>query len=146
MEFDNKKIEPTFTFQMGMPGSSYGIEIAERMGIEKKIIKDASSNLNQKSFDMEELIKRINEKEKEITKKIADLNQQNLELIDEKLAFDKIKKEIKEKKKKIKQEELLETKKYILSYRKKIEGLIENIKKNNADKLSIKETKSFIKI
>ena len=144
MEFDNKKIEPTFIFQMGMPGSSYGIEIAQRMGIDKKIIKDARLNLNQKSFDMEELIKRINEKEKEITKKLDSLNKRNLELTDEKIVFDKIKNEMEERKKKIRQEELSESKKYILSYRKKIEHLIENLKQTNADKLSIKETKDFI--
>ena len=144
MDFDNKKIEPTFIFQMGMPGSSYGIEIAARMGIHRKIIEDASLNLNQKSFEMEKLIKKINDKDKELTKKIDDLNSKGIDLSNKEIALNKIKTELDEKKKKIRGQELSESKKYILSYRKKIEGLIENIKRANADKLSIKKTKEFI--
>lgn len=144
MEFDNKKIEPTFIFQMGMPGSSYGIEIAERMGINQKIIKDASQNLNQKSFEMEKLIKNISDKEKEITNKIEILNKESIKVENEKITLNQVKKDLEEKKKKIRQVELSESKEYLLGYRKKIEALIENIKHTNANKITIKETKNFI--
>ena len=62
MEFDDKEIKPTYVFRYGVPGSSYGIEIAQRMGINKKIISEASKNLNHRSFDLEELIKRLDKK------------------------------------------------------------------------------------
>ena len=144
MEFDNKKIEPTFTFQMGMPGSSYGIEIAQRMGINKKIIKDASSNLNKESFKMETLIKKINNKEKELTKKIDVYNKKNETLKEEERHTSEIKRSLDNQKKEIKRQELTESKNHIVSYRKEIENLIEDIKRNNANKSSIKRTKDFI--
>ena len=144
MEFDNKKISPTFIFKMGLPGSSYGIEIANRMGIEKKIITDASSNLNNNSFKMEELIKKINQKEKIIVEKIFELNQQSDKLKKERTVFNSAKKELEGKIKEIKEEELLDSKEYIKSYRKKIESLIENIKRTNASRESIKQIKSFV--
>ena len=144
MEFDNKKIQPTFIFQMGVPGASYGIEIAERMGVDNKIIKDANLNLNQQSFTMETLIKKLNDKQKKITKKIDDLNKQRNIIESEKKIFNDMKQTLEKEKKQAKQKELSESKEYILSYRKKIESLIENIKHENANKLSIKNTKKFI--
>ena len=52
MEFDDKNIKPTFIFRMGIPGSSYGIEIAQRMGLESEIISNATNNLSNKSFNL----------------------------------------------------------------------------------------------
>ena len=144
MEFDNKKIKPTFIFHMGIPGSSYGIEIAERMGIDKKIIKNASLNLNKESFKMDNLIKQINSKEIELTEKINDFKRKHKKLEEEKVIANQTKINLEKEKKEIKREKLSESKKYILSYRKEIENLIENIKRTNADKLSIKKTKKFI--
>ena len=80
MEFDNEKIIPTYIFKYGIPGSSYGIEIAQRMGINKKIIEAASTNLDRKSFEMENLIREINTKQKMLEAKLieVDLLRKNL--------------------------------------------------------------------
>jgi DNA mismatch repair protein MutS2 len=56
MEFDREKLQPTFRLMMGVPGASYGIEIASRLGLSPEVIKDARSRIDSKSVQLEELI------------------------------------------------------------------------------------------
>ena len=37
MEFDTQKLRPTFVFRAGVPGSSYAVEIARKLGLSKSI-------------------------------------------------------------------------------------------------------------
>ena len=144
MEFDEKNIEPTFIFIQGIPGSSYGIEIANRMGINKEIIVDASKKLDNKSFKMENLIREINTQQKELKIKLSEIDLIKKELANKEREAEKIKKEFSKKNSEISRDQKTELRKEILRYRKKIESLVENIKKNNANKQSIKEAKKFI--
>jgi DNA mismatch repair protein MutS2 len=66
MEFDHQHLRPTFVFQPGIPGSSYAVEIARRLGLSKKITDRAWVLLDQK--------------ERDITNLIADLNRKSVEL------------------------------------------------------------------
>ena len=144
MEFNEETICPTFILKQGVPGPSYGIEIAQRMGIDKKIVKDASKNLNKKSFEMENLIRTINIKQKKLDEKINTINLKE-GLLSKKIDdIETLKKNLDEQNKKIKKEQNKIIEKEIKPYRKKIELLVENIKNKNAEKSAIKEAKKFI--
>ncbi len=41
LAFDQKTLQPCFRFQMGIPGSSYAFEIAQRFGLDESIIQEA---------------------------------------------------------------------------------------------------------
>jgi len=56
MEFDREKLQPTYRLMMGVPGASYGIEIASRLGLSPEVISDARSRIDSKSVQLEELI------------------------------------------------------------------------------------------
>ncbi|MBI4725756.1 endonuclease MutS2 [candidate division TA06 bacterium] len=56
MEFDREKLQPTYRLIMGVPGASYGIEIASRLGLSPEVISDARSRIDSKSVQLEELI------------------------------------------------------------------------------------------
>ena len=144
MEFDEKNIQPTFIFKMGIPGSSYGIEIASRMGIDKNIITGASNNLSNKSFQMENLIASINSKQKKIEEELIELNLIRNELNEKEKDINRIKSELLKKSKEITDNRDSKLREEVLSYRKRIELLVENIKKNEAGKESIKEAQQFI--
>jgi len=144
MEFDNDKIEPTYTFKLGSPGSSYGIEIAQRMGINKNIIKDASKNLNQESFRMEQLLKETSDNHKKSLKELENSKNKNLEIAIKEKKIKESNKELNQKIIEFKNMNLTDSNDLLISYRKKIEAIIENIKINNANKESIKQAKEYI--
>ncbi|MDP1677776.1 MAG: endonuclease MutS2 [Bacteroidota bacterium] len=56
MEFDQETLLPTYRFKIGLPGSSYALEIAQRLGVNEKIILNARSMLGEQKAKLEQLI------------------------------------------------------------------------------------------
>ena len=112
MLFDEKEIKPLYKFVMSLPGKSYGVMIAKKIGLNKNVIKDAISILNNQLKDnaeynisilTNEIIKnkKLNDELKEKIniedKKIKELNKNN-EVLQGKLKnFDNEMQNIKEK-------------------------------------------------
>ena len=144
MEFDSHRIEPTYILRVGSPGSSYGIEIAERMGLDKSIIKNASKSLNKESFKMERLLSEISNNHKKSLEELSQLKEKKRQIIIKEDKLNSRKKKLDEDLAKHKENTLLDSNKFLLSYRKKIELIIEKIKANNANKESIKEAKEYV--
>jgi len=56
MEFDQATLTPTFNFRFGVPGSSYALEIARRLGLSPAIISDAEKMAGEQKSRLEKLI------------------------------------------------------------------------------------------
>ena len=61
MAFDQKTLCPTYRFQMGIPGSSYAFEIAERLGISNAIVKESKKLLGEERGKLDRLIFHLEE-------------------------------------------------------------------------------------
>lgn len=60
MLFDEEKLLPTYKYKYLAPGKSYGIEVATRYGINKKVIEEARNELkNQKDNQFENLLSEL---------------------------------------------------------------------------------------
>ena len=69
MLFDEESLSPTYLFKLGSPGRSYGIEVAERYGVDPQIISHAKSFLNKSgSSSSDNLILILNKKVEEVSK------------------------------------------------------------------------------
>jgi DNA mismatch repair protein MutS2 len=70
MEFDLQTLEPTYRLRVGIPGSSYAIEIARRYGFPQKLIDMAKNYIGSEKDRLEDLIltleKRLQEAEQKI--------------------------------------------------------------------------------
>jgi DNA mismatch repair protein MutS2 len=56
MEFDQETLLPTYRFKLGVPGSSYALEIAQRLGIQDSVISEAKSLVGHQQTKLEQLI------------------------------------------------------------------------------------------
>ena len=56
MAFDQETLRPTYRFQMGIPGSSYAFEIAERLGVPKDVVTDARHLVGDERGQLDRLI------------------------------------------------------------------------------------------
>ena len=63
MLFNQETLEPTFKLSIGMPGSSFTFEVAEKNGIPLELIARAKSKLDSKKVDMDKLLSAL-QKEK----------------------------------------------------------------------------------
>ncbi len=59
MLFDMKNISPSYQLKIGKPGSSYGLEIAQRIGLPKKIVARAKELVGSKQIKVEDLLNSI---------------------------------------------------------------------------------------
>lgn len=75
MAFDEKNLQPQYKLIIGKPGSSYTFSIAERIGMDKKLIQRARNLVEEDHFRLDKLLNRaeqdlqqVQQKEKELQK------------------------------------------------------------------------------
>ena len=61
VELDPRTLSPTYRLTVGLPGRSYALTIAGRLGLEEEIIKDASSMLSPAHRRSESLLRALQE-------------------------------------------------------------------------------------
>ncbi len=73
MSFDEKSLQPLYKLNIGKPGSSYTFAIAERIGLDKKLIESARQLVDEDHFRLDKLLnsaesdlRQIEKKEKEL--------------------------------------------------------------------------------
>jgi DNA mismatch repair protein MutS2 len=78
MQFDEKNLLPLYKLQVGQPGSSYTFSIAERIGLDKKLIEKARGLVDESHFRLDKLLNNteqdrqlIDQKQKELKELIS---------------------------------------------------------------------------
>jgi DNA mismatch repair protein MutS2 len=66
MEFDQKTLKPTYRFCLGIPGSSYAFEMAERLNLPHQIIERSRTINGSESVKLENLILDLEKKSQEL--------------------------------------------------------------------------------
>lgn len=75
MAFDEKTLMPLFKLLIGKPGSSYTFSIAERIGLEKRLIQRARQLVDEDHFKLDKLLNRTEQDLQKIEKEKKELNQ-----------------------------------------------------------------------
>ena len=66
VEFDIKKLLPTYKLLIGIPGTSNAFAISRKLGISEKIISRAKEKLNDNNIHIEDLLKEIYEDKRKL--------------------------------------------------------------------------------
>lgn len=74
MQFDEKKLLPLYKLQLGQPGSSYTFSIAERIGLDKKLIDKARMLVDEEHFRLDNLLNRTEQDLQKIGKEKVTLD------------------------------------------------------------------------
>ncbi len=74
MAFDEQHLLPMYKLMIGKPGSSYTFSIAERIGLDPKIIKRARQLVNEDHFKLDRLLNRTEQDLQQIDKEKKELN------------------------------------------------------------------------
>ncbi|NIM99897.1 MAG: endonuclease MutS2, partial [candidate division Zixibacteria bacterium] len=144
MEFDKETLTPTYRFQMGYPGSSYAIQIAQRLGMPEEIIQKAHQVLGSEERDLGALLESLEKDLKKVRENRQALEEQKK--VTEELMHlyqDRMNK-LKEREKELKTKALQESKLMVESTRAELERLVAQIRKTQAEKQAIKEAHRVI--
>lgn len=141
MEFDVNTLEPTYRFKIGVPGSSYALEISKRLGIPEDVLNQAKRELGSEKQKLENLILELDKKSQVAQKLISELELEKIRLAGLSNLYrgkvDSIKKEENSRKK----QALLDSQQILDQSNAIIEKAIKDIKENQANKESIQKAK-----
>ncbi len=139
LEFDRETLMPTYRLHVGIPGSSYAVEIASRLGLPEEVCRRASELVGQgeKSLDaliasLEAELRRLKEDRTELTERLEKAKQLE-ELY--RVRTEHLSSQVQEEKEKA----LAETTQFLDQTRREIEKLVADIRRTQASKKSVKE-------
>jgi len=74
MAFDETNLQPLYKLIIGKPGSSYTFSIAERIGLEPRLIQRARTLVDEEHFRLDKLLNRTEQDLRELEQREKDLN------------------------------------------------------------------------
>jgi DNA mismatch repair protein MutS2 len=139
LEFDPDRLEPLFVLKMGVPGRSWGIEMAGRLGLPRRIIERSMASLARESLHLEELLAHLEKMERLVVEERNGLREKEtllsglIESYRDRL--DRFKKDREDLVTKAREEAL----DIVTSTRRDMERLVKEIKTTQAEREAIRE-------
>jgi DNA mismatch repair protein MutS2 len=82
--FDEQTLAPTFALRLGVPGASAGINIAQRLGLDPKIIADARAQQNTQTQDIAHFLDQLHSQLDAVAREREELRRREQEVAREK--------------------------------------------------------------
>jgi len=79
LQFDATTLAPTYRFEKGVPGRSYGLAIARRLGVSGEVLADAEARVPQAEKSLDELLASVETRARELAALQAELAARRLE-------------------------------------------------------------------
>jgi DNA mismatch repair protein MutS2 len=146
MLIDTNKMQPTFILETGIPGSSYAIEIAQRIGLPQSIIEKTKEKAGDGQANMDKFLRRVMRDKKywETKRQQIRIQEKKIEEILEKNIIEL--ESLKAKKKQILEAARKESETLLADVNRQIENTIRKIKEGNADKDVTKDARKEIQV
>jgi len=146
MEFDQTTLTPTFHFRFGVPGSSYALEIARRLGVPTSIIAEAERMAGEQKSRLEKLIVDLESRSQSLSKQLSMVEGEKLKYNELVEGYEIKLKGLREEIRLIKSKAIEEAKEIINKANSIIEKSIKEIRLRQAERSSIVESKQEIKL
>ncbi len=144
MEFDHKKLAPTYKFKLGVPGSSYAFEIARRIGIEDNLLNNALGVMDTDKHKIEQFLVDLESKSNALQLKLNEMELENSRLAGLSNLYKNNIEKLETEKKEILKKTKSDAEEFLRGINKKIESVIKEIKESNAKREVIKEAKKIV--
>jgi DNA mismatch repair protein MutS2 len=144
MVFDQKTLQPTYRFQMGIPGASYAFEIAERLGVSQTIVKEARDLVGEERGKLDRLILHLEEELQKTHRLLEDAEIKESELSGlvklYREELNTLRKESGHEKRKI----VKEAETILKEAKSRVEHVVREIREKQASRESIREAKQAL--
>ena len=145
LEFDPEKLEPLFTLRMGIPGRSWGIDMAGRMGLPRDIIDEARAGLGDHVMRLEELLAHLERTEQAVERKRVELIEKERMLTELISGYRDRLDSFTRNRTEMEQEARREALDIVTSTRREMERLIREIRTRDAERDVIRESREAIR-
>lgn len=134
MKFDAEHLEPMYELEIGKPGSSFALEVAQKIGLPKQVVDNAKRKLGTQQIDFEKLIKELEIERKVFADRNKEFIEKNQQLKNTLEQYTGLKNFLEIEKKKILNDAKAQAKELLKETNRKIETTIKDIKEGKADK------------
>ncbi len=139
MRFDGEALEPLYELEIGKPGSSFALEIAQKIGLPKAVIEKAKSKLGNNQVNFEKLVKELDIEKKVFAEKNLEYSSKQRKLDQLLVQYTALKSVLETDKKTILNTAKAQAKQILKDTNAKVEGVIREIREQGAAKLATKE-------
>jgi len=134
MRFDERNLVPLYQLDIGKPGSSFAIEIAQKTGLPQATLEEAQQLIGKELMGFESLVRNLEKEKSELELKVASLEKQDRELKSMLAKYEKLTSELESRKKEIIEKAKLEANVLLRETNKEIEKTIRHIRENQAER------------
>jgi DNA mismatch repair protein MutS2 len=145
MQFDMDNLEPLYSLETGRPGSSFALEVAGKIGLDKKVLNKARDLIGTDSISLENLLNKLSHEKKVVSEKLREVLKKESELKEKVGKYDSLKNEIEEKKREIINRAKQDASDLLSNTNREIEKTIRHIKENKAQKSETQKVRSKLK-
>lgn len=142
MLFDNAAMKPLYVLQIGKPGSSYALEIAQNIGLPKEVVRLAKEKIGEHQQNVDALLINLERDKKEIHDTKAAINKREKELLIKQREYEELRSYIDDNRKELLYQAKAEAKQILKDANKLVENTIAEIKSVQADKEKTKAIRS----
>lgn len=128
MEFNPSTYAPTYKLNIGIPGASNALKIAQRLGLSQKVIDRALGYISEDRISFENVLLDAESVRIRAEEALAEIDSQKALIIEEKNQVLRLKNELEQQKKKLVENAEKKAKKIIDSYVDEAEEIIEQLK------------------
>ena len=150
LEFDVATLAPTFRFQKGIPGRSYGLAIARRLGVDARVLAEAETLVPDEDRRLDALLAELEKKQLDVAHREEALEALKLDLenLEARLALQQhqqetLQGELKERTKNFERDAKREAREVLLEARKQVEEAIA-LARQAADEEKAKEARRVL--
>ena len=144
MEFDLATLKPTYRFRIGIPGSSYALEIAKRIGLAQELIDESRLRVGQQKDRLEGLILELEAKIQQYQHLAAAADVKETEYRGLAKLYQERSDALRREERQLKRKAAEEAKEILRSANAAVEQAIQDIKKSQAESAVIRTAKQSL--
>jgi len=141
MEFDPETLSPTYHFRVGIPGSSYAFEIAERLGLPEQIVESARTKVGEEKHRLESLIVELDRRLQELSERTRRAAEREEELAKLRQRYEELVQDLERRQKEARRRALEEAEEILRGANALVERTVREIRERQAEREAIREAK-----
>ncbi|MCU0449318.1 MAG: endonuclease MutS2 [Bernardetiaceae bacterium] len=134
MRYDVDHLEPLFQLEIGRPGSSFALEIAQKIGLPRQVTAGARQKVGREKIDTEKLLRELEVEKRTLQARSQQLEQQQKQLESTLAEYTRLRDFMSQNRKQLLNEAKAEAKNLLREANQQIENTIREIKESQADK------------
>ena len=134
MRFDEEKLVPLYILDIGKPGSSYALEIAEKTGLPGNTLEEAKKLAGSELVGIEKLRRELERERVLLSEKLSKLDEQNAELKSLVSHYENLSADVEGRRKQILEKAREEARALLNETNRQIEKTIRHIRENQAQR------------